>query len=88
MSESECVQTVLRLDGMVVVIKPMAPGRYELVLEHPSGRVARPIPPEIARDPLNAPQFESIVRELKAALASEGNDRRTKPRAPTRGPRH
>ena len=71
MSESECVQTVLRRDGMVVVIKPMAHGGYELVVEQPAGRIARPIPPEIARDPLNAPQFESMVREMKAALDRE-----------------
>jgi hypothetical protein len=71
MSDSNCVQTVLRLDGMVVVIKPVARGGYELVVEQPAGRIARPISAEIARDPLNAPQFESIVREMKAALGSE-----------------
>ena len=30
MSESECIQTVLRLDGMVVVIKPAAPAPEDI----------------------------------------------------------
>lgn len=83
MSEGDCIQTVLRLDGMVIVIKPMARGRCELVVEQPTGRIVRSIPAEVARDPLNAPQFEAIVREMKAALASEGDDRPTSTSTPT-----
>jgi hypothetical protein len=51
---------------MVVVISPTAPRNYEVVIERPDGKVVRQVPAEVAKDPLDAPQFDAIVREVKA----------------------
>lgn len=64
-NRQDVVNTVLRMDGTVVTITPTDDGSYEVVLDDENGTAARPIAPHVAADPLNAPEFAAVVRELK-----------------------
>jgi hypothetical protein len=65
------VNTILRKDGTVVTITP-TDGLYEVAVDDEH----RTVGPEMAADPLNDPEFDAIVRELKKCL----NAREVKPR--------
>jgi hypothetical protein len=74
MSRDEWVQTVLRLDGMVVVINPTPDGSYELVIEQADLKLVRPISSDVALNPLAAPEFDAVVRELKSELSQPAHE--------------
>jgi hypothetical protein len=61
------VKRVLRKDGTVVTLAP-SDGHYDLIVEDEEHQAVRPVSSELADDPLNTPEFEFIVRELKQDL--------------------
>ena len=67
------VNRVLRQDGTVVTLTP-SDGHYDLIVENEEHQVVRPVSSELADDPLNTPEFESIVREAKQDLEHSGTD--------------
>lgn len=70
------VKRVLRKDGTVVTLAP-GDGHYDLIVEDVQDeehRAVRPVSSELADDPLNTPEFESIVRELKQDLERSTTD--------------
>jgi hypothetical protein len=67
------VNTVLRKDGTVVTLTP-SDGHYDLSVEDDEHKLVRPVPSEMADDPLNTPEFDSIVRELKQDLQRSHDD--------------
>jgi len=57
---SDYVHRILRKDGTVVTIT-QTDGHYDLAIEDKH----RTVRPQVAANPLNDPEFEAIVRELK-----------------------
>jgi hypothetical protein len=60
------VNRVLRKDGTVVTLTPSG-GHYELAVDE-QDKLTRAVSTELAADPLDTPEFESIVLELKHDL--------------------
>ncbi len=61
------INRVLRNDGTVVTLTP-SDGHYELAVEIEQHKLTRAVSTELAGDPLNTPEFESIVLELMHGL--------------------